>query len=231
MLGSLAICFLVVSHNLKNSKSIVLCDWRQSSSKAYWCINEKKKTLCFCFPSFIHESILGDLQAVWCWCLAECFPGLWLWHDGSVQFLATAKATQKCQRTKAQTWLKCLITKRKQKTNHDPSAAERMKQKKDELTCKLQKTEEKLTQANLPGVEGRGQEIKNVRQIPAVKELNVASAQAFSRNGLNTFTTQSKWERLGWSNAIETKLWKPFNALSINWMWSVFTVILQFWVT
>lgn len=143
MLGSLGICFLVVSHNLKNSKSIVLCDWRQRSSKAYWCINEKKKTLCFCFASFVHESILGDLQAVWCWCLAECSPWLWLWHDGSVQFLATAKATQKCQRTKAQAWLKCLITKRKQKTNHDPSAAERLKQKKDEVTCKLQKNRRK----------------------------------------------------------------------------------------
>lgn len=139
VLGSLAICFLVVTHNLKNPKSIMLCDWRQGSSNTYWCINEgKKKPLCFCFPSFVHGSILRDLQAVWCRCLAEHSLWLWLWHDGSVQFLATAKATQKRQRTKAQTWLKCLITKREQKTNHNPSAAERMKQKKDELTCKLQ---------------------------------------------------------------------------------------------
>lgn len=44
MLGSLAICFLVVTHNFKNPKSIVLCHWSQDSSKAYWCINEKKKS-------------------------------------------------------------------------------------------------------------------------------------------------------------------------------------------
>lgn len=103
VLRSLAISFLVVTHHLRNLKSIVLCDWRQGSSNAYWCINEKKtlSLLCFCFPSFVHKSILGDLQAVWYWCSAEY--SLWLsqQHHGSVQFLATAKATKKMPENKS----------------------------------------------------------------------------------------------------------------------------------
>lgn len=56
VLPSLAISLLVVTHNLKNPKSIVLCDWRQGSSNAYWCINEKKASPC-CASAFLLLSV------------------------------------------------------------------------------------------------------------------------------------------------------------------------------
>lgn len=72
----------------------------------------------------------------------------------------------------------------KQKTNKP-----KKKKEEDELACKLQQSRGKINSRKPFRNRGKRRGNREHKEIPAVKELAVASAQTFSSNALNTFTT------------------------------------------